>query len=1176
MKMIRRVSAAAILAPAVFVGAVPRVHAIAVPNPSFEQGTGAAPDGWKLESGKGEWLKTATAPDGRRVLTVVGNGRDSGYWRSAPVAFRPNTVYEIRFMARGGSGGGTPTTGPIFCNRDLGGIPAEWKKYSSVFVTPAEVSAANAWLRFGQWHVSGAVAYDDLHLTRVLPVYRSADGLVLGEGESVSGRTYRFDAPLSGTSRNQSRPLFSQQCGFNTNRWVFGAGATVVYRHQLGTRRQTRARGEVSINWYSGGKLVVELSRDGKTWRPAAEAVAMGTVSFQVPPAWLPASAIWVRFAARSKAKVGAAFDPGSFQINSYRYTATVDGPAVEVVGATHFVTVAAEDPRVDIGVLGFGDGIPGGSNVVRLRLKSRGPGRLAVTPRAAFVGPAMTWTDSGPRRMLEPNRSVDVSLPYRVLEPGRIEMTLALGAGLRTRLRTLLSVPRLYDVSYGESLPGSSKQVALWWALSGWKISVSRPAPTAKGQALRVRAARNETDAAQLVVRPSRELRGFRARALAPLRGPEGAVLPPSAVEFLRVRYVRVERPTDFRGCVGLWPDPLPPLRAPISLPARRNQPLWVRVSVPKAARPGVYRGSLRLEADDWQADVPIEVTVFDFVLPDRMTCSTAFGFSPGNVWRYHNVKTPEQRRAVLDLYWANYSAHHISPYDPAPLDPYVVRWPDTGKWSGGIRDRTVRADGRGSLRLEDKSATANVACRYQDRFDIPAKGFRLRFRYRTTPADHRFIVTLNHHDARGQWMSGHNNDIRVQGSGDWRRFDRTLTHFPKGAKSATLTLWATLYAEDGHFTGTVWYDDVSLVDLSTGKELLSGGGFEPRSPEQLKPVFDWAAWDRAMDRAVNRYHFNSFRVRPMGLGGGTFYARRAPSLLGYAEGAPEYRTAFYGYWHNLQEHLRKRGLLDEAYVYWFDEPSPKDYAFVMNGFRKLKETAPDLRRMLTEQVEPDLVGGPNLWCPVLHSFQPERAAERQKQGDRFWWYVCTGPKAPYPGLFIDHAGTDLRVWLWLTWKYRVEGILVWQTNYWTSNAAYPDPAHPQDPYLDPMGWVSGYGTPAGTKRPWGNGDGRFIYPPESASDANPAEPVIEGPVDSIRWEMLRDGIEDYEYLVMLQRRIEARTARGKDTNLGAFRELLEVPDEIARDRTDFTQRPEPIEARRLRIARAIEQLKP
>ncbi len=136
----------------------------------------------------------------------------------------------------------------------------------------------------------------------------------------------------------------------------------------------------------------------------------------------------------------------------------------------------------------------------------------------------------------------------------------------------------------------------------------------------------------------------------------------------------------------------------------------------------------------------------------------------------------------------------------------------------------------------------------------------------------------------------------------------------------------------------------------------------------------------------------------------------------------------------------MRDKGWLDEAFVYWFDEPDPKDYEFVSNGFAKLKQWAPDIHRMLTEQVEPALIGGPNIWCPLTASYDPETAEQRRAAGDEFWWYVCTGPKAPYCTLFIDHPGTEMRVWLWQTWQRQIAGILVWETNYWTSSAAYPD----------------------------------------------------------------------------------------------------------------------------------------
>ena len=123
-------------------------------------------------------------------------------------------------------------------------------------------------------------------------------------------------------------------------------------------------------------------------------------------------------------------------------------------------------------------------------------------------------------------------------------------------------------------------------------------------------------------------------------------------------------------------------------------------------------------------------------------------------------------------------------------------------------------------------------------------------------------------------------------------------------------------------------------------------------------------------------------------------------------------------------------------------------------------------------------------------------------------------------------------------------------------------------------MGWVSGYDTKPGTKAAWGNGDGRFIYPPEAAAEAQPAQPVLDGPVDSIRWEMLRDGIEDYEYLAMLRRLLAAKGAKLTAAQREPYDALLAVPEAITSSMTAFTKSPAPIEAQREAVARAIERL--
>ncbi len=732
---------------------------------------------------------------------------------------------------------------------------------------------------------------------------------------------------------------------------------------------------------------------------------------------------------------------------------------------------------------------------------------------------------------------------------------------------------------------------LSLWWCSSAHKVRPGDAVAADRSEALRISAARNEAEAAQLVIHAHKATHILNVR-VEDLVGPGGTKISAENVDILRVRYVTTTIPTDSTCDPGEWPDPLPPLiDNSVQVKPGRNQPLWVRVKVPARIPAGIYRGRIVLTPigkPDSARMAPLEVEVYDFDLPDRMTCVTAFGFSPGNVWRYQNIRNEADRRAVLDKYWANFAAHHISPYDPAPLDRIRVRWPNVSappsKWADwdGVRivGNEVRR-GNGALLIYDDDPKKNVTVSYKPAIAIPKAGLRLSFWHRTAVPGQRFLVTLNHYDADDKWIYGNNNDMSFKGDGHWQHFDEIIRVFPSQAKFVRLFLRATRWTDGGEELGLVWFDDVSLTDAASGAELVKGGDFEPEvrtEPvvpiETLKAELDFSAWDRAMTRAIDHYKFNSFRVNIPGIGGGTFHELFEPRLLGFGEHDPEYLPLFNSYCSQLQDHLVKRGWVDEAYIYWFDEPDPDQYAFVKNGFDKLKRACPRIDRMLTEQPEEALAGGPNIYCVLSSLYRHDDAEARRAAGDKFWWYVCTGPKAPYCTLFIDHPGTELRVWLWQTWQRNIEGILVWDTNYWTSSAAYPDPAKPQNPYEDPMGWTSGYSTPAGEKRPWGNGDGRFIYPPEAAANGNPPRPVLEGPVDSIRWEMLRDGIEDYEYLAMLKRLIADKKTQLTRRQVSEYQALLEVPEDITRSLTEFTIDPAPVEARRDAVARAIERL--
>jgi hypothetical protein len=79
---------------------------------------------------------------------------------------------------------------------------------------------------------------------------------------------------------------------------------------------------------------------------------------------------------------------------------------------------------------------------------------------------------------------------------------------------------------------------------------------------------------------------------------------------------------------------------------------------------------------------------------------------------------------------------------------------------------------------------------------------------------------------------------------------------------------------------------------------------------------------------------------------------------------------------------------------------------------------------------------------------------------------------------------------------------------------------------------------------------------------------------VDTIRIEMLRDGIEDYEYMVILKRLLAEKGAGLDAAEKGGYEGLLTVPNDISESLTEFTKDPAPIEAHRRKVAEAVETL--
>jgi hypothetical protein len=1158
--------------------------ALEVPNPSFEAGAEGKPEGW-TSAGTVEW-GSGPAADGQRYASLRGvdpkadnPGTGNGAWRSVPVAFQPGETYELRLTCRCRPetlfSGAYAVVGTGFVHRELPvptDVPvSQWQVITARFTAPTAADAARSPIALSQWAMKGWLDVDAVEVLPVKLAHATVDGMLLGEGESIAGNAYEFRAPYDRWA-NVSRPLHGYQAYFHHNRWRLNAADDyVVYRHELAGRKLLGAAVTLDIWWQEGisHKVRVEAGTDGTTWQEIGVFGVGQASTCAVPAGLLPAPVLYVRLGKDT----ADASKPGLFQISGYGLKATVDGAPVQATGRSSSATVLGEDAGLEVAPVAPAPG----SCAFAVQVRNARPAAVRLSPvlavsreGAAAVEQRLAAAD------LPAGQTAEFSLPYGTTRSGQYTVEFRLGDGLGTRLAALAEVSIIDDNSYGERLPSPDPAVGLWWATSGWKVSRTRPLPAAAGTALRLRLAASEAEGAQLVVRSDRALTGLTA-AVGELRTVQGNVLPAAAAEVLRVRYVHVDQASDAFGGVGDWPDPLPPFRGGIAVAAGRNQPLWVRVTAPKDARPGLYRGAVTVQADGFQAQVPIEVEVFGFTLPDETACRSLFGlgcWGPGRIMSYHRVQTEADRHAVWDMYLRTFAEHRISPYNPA-LAAFKYTWDTGSPWDGGKLALGEQAHtGNQALCLEDASTTTSVQACHREPLAFSGKPVRMSLWYRTAKPDEPAEVILQYLDQGKAHIAYRNQHLGLPGTTAWTRFERTLDP-PPGAAFVQLVLEGAPWTPAGEKTGTAWMDDLSLTDTGSGAELLADGGFEAAKPigAEARVTFDCQAWDAALARATKEYHFSNFVFGVPGLGGGTFYARAEGELLGFRQGSPEYQALFKAWCDGARAYLADRGLLDKAVCYPFDEPGEKDYPFVVNQLRLLKENFPGLRRMVPMNLGAAdvFVGSVDFWCPILSSHNPKFAQERRQAGDVYTWYICCGPKAPYVANFIDRAGTDLRVWLWQTWQHEVDGVLIWDSTWWTSGAAYPDSL--QDPYQDSMSWVDGYGTPRGAKRAWNAGDGRFLYPPEACFDGGTA-PVLEGPVSSIRWEALRDGMEDFVYLAMLKRLLAGKRATLSVAEIARYEALLVVPPEISKSLTDWTKDPAPIEARRQEIAKAIEAL--
>lgn len=247
--------------------------------------------------------------------------------------------------------------------------------------------------------------------------------------------------------------------------------------------------------------------------------------------------------------------------------------------------------------------------------------------------------------------------------------------------------------------------------------------------------------------------------------------------------------------------------------------------------------------------------------------------------------------------------------------------------------------------------------------------------------------------------------------------------------------------------------------------------------------------------------------------------------------------------------EQFEAAGLAEYAYVYGFDETRDEYNSVAKALFRQIKEEFPDLP-IMTTLVDPSLglqsglAGLVDIWVPGVGMTNPGALKLAQATGDRVYWYTHVGIVPPLPNWFNGQEPIETRVLLGpLSDKMGVDGFLYYNIMRWSAQ---------QGVMRDGL-----FSTWDG--RTWGEayGDGSLFYP------------GADGPLASQRIQNFRDGMEDYNLLVELDRRLEA--AADVPEELVDEARLLLAAEEVAVDQRQFTRDPEVYRRWRQRVAEAI-----
>ena len=239
----------------------------------------------------------------------------------------------------------------------------------------------------------------------------------------------------------------------------------------------------------------------------------------------------------------------------------------------------------------------------------------------------------------------------------------------------------------------------------------------------------------------------------------------------------------------------------------------------------------------------------------------------------------------------------------------------------------------------------------------------------------------------------------------------------------------------------------------------------------------------------------------------------------------------------------IRRRKWQNRFLVSISDEPfihHEESYAAMVD---RVHEIAPSVRCI--EAVEAELLGKLDVYVPKLSHLNLwyDQFEKVQRDGAELWFYTCCHPTGRYPNRFLDQSLLKVRVLHWINYLYNLDGYLHWGLNHFAGD----------DPY-----------TQEAISRGLPLGDRAIAYP------------GTDKLLGSLRFSAMRDGLQDYEYLWVLENELAGiKRKTGKEASwLNPRQRPLELCRRVVQSFYEYTRDPVIMLETRAAVAREIEQL--